>query len=139
MHLYSDNGIDTAHTNSSTPAIVADSLASRYSADSLASAVAGYCACLSRICSRLTGANSALDGSSTQPRGEARLDVLETPCCVATGSSRLHGLHRRSIFTVIDRDFNDNGAINSDLYEMRRIFRECLRVCCRSSICDKIR
>jgi hypothetical protein len=72
-----------------------------------------------------------------QPRGKARLDGLETPCYIATGPSRLQGLHRWSVFAVIDRDFNDNGATNSDLYEMRRICRECLRVFRRSAICNK--
>jgi hypothetical protein len=139
MRLYSDNGIDTAQTNSSTPTIVDDSLASRYSADPLASAVAGCCAASVGYVADSPEPTPHWTVHPHQPRGEARLDVLETPCCIATGSSHLHGLHRRSVFAVIDRDFNDNGSINSDLYEMRRIFRECLRVCCRSSICDTIR
>jgi hypothetical protein len=41
-----------------------------------------------------------------QPREKARNDILGTSCYVATGSSHLHGLHRRSVFAIIDQNFN---------------------------------
>jgi hypothetical protein len=51
-----------------------------------------------------------------QPRDKVGHDVRGFPCDVAAGSSRLHGLHRWPVFTVIARDFTENVAIDFDLH-----------------------
>jgi hypothetical protein len=50
-----------------------------------------------------------------QPRGMAEHAAQGTPSYITAGCSRPYGIHRRSIFVIIARDFTDHVAINSDL------------------------
>jgi hypothetical protein len=116
--LYSNLGIDLAPAATHTPAITADTLAPSPLRPALAGCrgpSAGCCAYLGRLprsyrrrrlrAGRLAFTNRA---ATSDASSEGRLGAsLPAP--------RLRGLHRRSVFTVIARDFTDNDATGSDL------------------------
>jgi hypothetical protein len=118
MRLYSNLGVDLAPAATHTPAIAASALAPSPLRSALAGCrgpSVGCCAYLHslprssrrrRLCTgRLAFTNRA---ATPDALSEGRLGTsLPTP--------RLHGLHRRSIFAVIARDFTDNDAMGSDL------------------------
>jgi hypothetical protein len=115
--LYSNLGVDLAPATTHTPAIAADTLATSLLWPALAGCCgpsAGCCAHLGRLprssrqrrlrASRLAFTNRA---ATSDVSSEGRLDAsLPAP--------RLRGLHRRSVFAVIARDFTDNDATSSD-------------------------
>jgi hypothetical protein len=116
--LYSNLGVDLAPAATHTPAIVADTLAPSPLRPTLAGChgpSAGCCAYLGRLprssrqrrqrAGRLAFTNRA---ATSDVSSEGRLGAsLPAP--------RLRGLHRRSVFAVIARDFTDNDATDSDL------------------------
>jgi hypothetical protein len=116
--LYSNLGIDLAPAATHTPAIAADTLAPSPLRPALAGCrgpSAGCCTYLGRLprssrwrrlcAGRLAFTNCA---ATSEASSEGRLGAsLPAPC--------LHGLHRRSVFAVIARDFIDNDATGSDL------------------------
>jgi hypothetical protein len=115
--LYSNLGIDLAPAATHTLAIAADAMAPSPLQPALAgcrSPSVSCCACLRRLpqlsrprrlrTSRLTFTNRA---ETSDASSEGRLSTsLPDP--------RLRGLHHRSVFAVIARDFTDHIAINSD-------------------------
>jgi hypothetical protein len=116
--LYSNLGVDLAPAATHTPAITADTLAPSPLRPALAGCrgpSAGCCAYLGRLprsyrrrrlrAGRLAFTNRA---ATSDASSEGRLGAsLPAP--------RLRGLHRRSVFTVIARDFTDNDATGFDL------------------------
>jgi hypothetical protein len=116
--LYSNLGIDLAPAATHTPTIAADTLAPSPLRPALAGCrgpSAGCCAYLGRLprssrrrrlrTGRLAFTNrAAMSDASSEERLGASLPA-----------PRLRGLHRRSIFAVITRDFIDNDATGSDL------------------------
>jgi hypothetical protein len=61
------------------------------------------------------------------PVGKVGRDIRGTPCCVAAGPSCPCGLHHRSIFAVIDRDFTEHDAIDFDIRANVHAARTCTR------------
>jgi hypothetical protein len=123
--LYSNLGVDLAPVATHTPAVAADALAP----SPLRQAFAGYhgpstgsCACLRRLPRsshrrRLYTGRLAFTNRVATPdaSSEGRLGPsLPAP--------RLRGLHCRSVFAVIARDFTDNDAMGSDLCALVKDF-----------------
>jgi hypothetical protein len=116
--LYSNLGIDLAPAATHTPVIAAETLAPLPLRSALAGCrglSAGCCAYLGRLprssrrhrlrAGRLAFTNRA---ATSDASSEGRLGAsLPAP--------RLRGLHRRSVFIVIAKDFTDNDATGSDL------------------------
>jgi hypothetical protein len=116
--LYSNLGVDHAPAATHTPAIVADALAPSPLQPAIAGCrgpSAGCCACLRRLPRssrhhRLCTGRLAFTNHVATPdaSSEGRLGAsLPAPL--------LRGLHRRSVLTVIARDFTDNDATGYDL------------------------
>jgi hypothetical protein len=117
--LYSNLGVDLAPVTTHTLAIAADTLAPLPLRPALAGCrgpSASCCAYLGRLprssrrhrlcAGRLAFTNRA---ATSDAPSEGRLGAsLPAP--------RLRGLHRRSVFAVIAKDFTDNNATGSDLY-----------------------
>jgi hypothetical protein len=116
--LYTNLDVDLAPAATRTPAIAADALA----LSPLWSALAGYrgpsvgcCAYLRRLpqssCRRrLRTGRLAFTNRAATP------DALSEGCLgTSLPTPRMCGLHRRSVFTVIARDFTDNDATGFDL------------------------
>jgi hypothetical protein len=116
--LYSNLGVDLAPTATHTLAIAADTLAPSPLRPALAGCrgpSAGCCAYLGRLprssrrrqlrSGRLAFTNRAAT-SDASSEGRIGASLL---------APRLRGLHRRSFFAVIARDFTDNDATGFDL------------------------
>jgi hypothetical protein len=116
--LYSNLGVDLAPATTHTPSITADTLAPSPLWPALAGCrgpSAGCCAYLGRLprsfhrcrlrAGRLAFTNRAVM-SDASSEGHLGASVLARSLC---------GLHRRSVFAVIARDFTDNDATGSDL------------------------
>jgi hypothetical protein len=116
--LYSNLDVDLAPAATHTPAIAADMLAPSPLRPALAGCrgpSAGCCAYLGRLsrssrrrrlhAGRLAFTNRA---ATSDASSEGRLSA-------SLPASRLHGLHRRSVFAVTVRDFTDNDTTVSDL------------------------
>jgi hypothetical protein len=118
MRLYSKLGVDLAPAATHTPAIAADVLAS----SPLRSALAGYrdpsvgcCAYLHRL-SRSSRRRRLRIGRLAFTNHVATLDALfEGRIGTSLLTPRLRGLHRRSVFAVIAKDFTDNDATGFNL------------------------
>jgi hypothetical protein len=114
--LSSNLGVDLAPAATHTPAIAVDALALSLLRPALAgccSPSAGCCACLGRL-PRSSRRHRLRASRLDQPRSNVVCVVRGTPRCI-TLAPCLCGLHRRSVFTVIARDFTDNDATGSDL------------------------
>jgi hypothetical protein len=116
--LYSNLGVDLAPVATHTSAIAADTLAPSPLRPALAGCrgpSAGCCAYLGRLprssrrrrlrAGRLAFTNRA---ATSDASSEGRLGA-------SLSAPRLRGLHRRSVFAVIARDFTDNDATGFDL------------------------
>jgi hypothetical protein len=118
MRLYSNLGVDLAPVATHTPAIAADALASSSLRSGLAGChgpSVGCCAYLHRLPRssrrrRLCTGRLAFTNRAATPdalsEGRLRTSLL---------APRPRGLHRRSVFAVIAKDFTDNDATDFDL------------------------
>jgi hypothetical protein len=119
--LYSNLDVNLALAATHTPAIAADTLAP----SPLRSALAGWrglsvgcCAYLHRLL-RSSHWRRLRTGWLAFTNRAAASDALFEGCLgTSLPTPRLRGLHRRSIFAVIARDFTDNDATGSDLCDI---------------------
>jgi hypothetical protein len=116
--LYSNLGVDLTPAATHTPAIAADTLAQSPLWPALASCrgpSAGCYAYLGRLprSSRLR----RLRASRLAFTNRAAMSDASSEGCLGASlpAPRLCGLHRRSVFTVIARDFTNNDATGFDL------------------------
>jgi hypothetical protein len=116
--LYFNLGVDLVPAATHTPAIAADALAPsplRLALAGCRGPSAGCCACLRRL-SRSSRHRRLRTGRLAFTNHAATPDALSEGCLgTSLPTPRLRGLHRRSVFTVIARDFTDNDATGSDL------------------------
>jgi hypothetical protein len=116
--LYSNLGVDLAPAATHMPAIAADMLALSL----LRSALVGYhspsvgcCAYLHRL-PQLSRWRRLCIGRLAFTNRAATSDASSEGCLGASlPAPRLRGLHRRSVFAIIARDFTDNDATGFDL------------------------
>jgi hypothetical protein len=116
--LYSNLGVDLASAATHTPAITADTLAPSVLRQALADCCgpsAGCCAYLGRL-PRSSRRRRLRAGRLAFTNRAATSDMLsEGRLGASLPAPRLRGLHRRSVFAVIARDFTDNDATGFDL------------------------
>jgi hypothetical protein len=116
--LYSNLGVDLAPAAIHTPAIAAHTLAPSPLRPALVGCrgpSAGCCAYLGRL-SRLSRRRRLRGGRVAFTNRAATLDASsEGRLGTSLPIPRLRGLHRRSVFAVIAKDFTDNDATGSNL------------------------
>jgi hypothetical protein len=118
MRLYSNLGDDLSPAATHTPAIAADALALLPLQLALAGCrgpSVGCCAYLYKL-SRSCRRRRLRTGRLAFTNRAATSDALSEGCLgTSLTTPRMRGLHRRSIFVVIARDFTDNDATGFDL------------------------